>query len=390
MFDKLLEKNKSLEYAIKQSQGSLNEDTLKAIVKELQICIKEKSHVLVPISNPEAENGENYMLRTTYNSEHKLYAIAFTNEEEITKGSETSTLLYDIDSILNIVLATEGLQGLVFNPWGDPFYMPKSVIQLARETPTEATENYIKENALLDTAIHFAVEQHAGQLRQGTKRPYILHPLETMNILASMKMDTPLMIAGVLFNILEETDATLNDIVITYGTDVASLISSHSEDRSKSWQDRKAAAIEDLKKASLRYKILVLAEHVSSLSNLYTDLEEYGPNFWNQLTESKEQLAWYYSKLQDALIELKDFSETTHVYWDMVSLYKAIFVTYHFDREAGMIYQISTNGEGYMITRAHPEWKPFTKAIPDTTVEISQYDAEKIEEAWNMLAQKEN
>ncbi len=49
---------------------------------------------------------------------------------------------------------------------------------------------------LLDKAIKFAVDKHAGQFRKGTSIPYITHPLETMSILTSMRADTNLLIAG--------------------------------------------------------------------------------------------------------------------------------------------------------------------------------------------------
>ena len=40
--------------------------------------------------------------------------------------------------------------------------------------------------------IIFAVKRHAGGLRKGTTLPYILHPLEVLQILSNMNADTDL------------------------------------------------------------------------------------------------------------------------------------------------------------------------------------------------------
>ena len=47
--------------------------------------------------------------------------------------------------------------------------------------------------ALLNEAIIFAVEKHAGQVRKGTNLPYIVHPLEVMTILGAMHVDAEVM-----------------------------------------------------------------------------------------------------------------------------------------------------------------------------------------------------
>ena len=61
----------------------------------------------------------------------------------------------------------------------------------------------------LNMAIEFATKKHSGQLRKATAIPYILHPLEVLQILYSMRADTNLMIAGVLHDTVEDTDTTL-------------------------------------------------------------------------------------------------------------------------------------------------------------------------------------
>ena len=39
---------------------------------------------------------------------------------------------------------------------------------------------------MVNRAIEFATKAHAGQLRKGTKRPYIVHPIEVGDIVSTM------------------------------------------------------------------------------------------------------------------------------------------------------------------------------------------------------------
>ena len=51
MFEKLLEKNTYIDDAIKKFKPEPNQDNLQNIVKAVQLCIRENSKFLVPISS---------------------------------------------------------------------------------------------------------------------------------------------------------------------------------------------------------------------------------------------------------------------------------------------------------------------------------------------------
>ena len=42
---------------------------------------------------------------------------------------------------------------------------------------------------MIDRAVEFAFKAHEGQFRKGTKRPYIVHPVEVKDIVATMTGD---------------------------------------------------------------------------------------------------------------------------------------------------------------------------------------------------------
>ena len=76
---------------------------------------------------------------------------------------------------------------------------------------------------LLDSAIDYASEKHAGQKRKSGE-PYITHPLSVAAILIDWGMDIDTVIAGVLHDTVEDTDATLDELESLFGRDVAFLV----------------------------------------------------------------------------------------------------------------------------------------------------------------------
>ena len=185
---------------------------------------------------------------------------------------------------------------------------------------------YIRDQERLNDAIQFAVEKHAGQFRKGTTRPYIMHPLETMGILNSMRGDISLLMAGVLHDTLEDTDTTKEELVERFGEDVACLVDRHSEDKSRSWSERKQTAVEHARRAPIRTKMLILADKVSNLRSMYLDQQEIGEGIWDRFHAPKDRQEWYYGEMLKALSDLKQEGGAIKACWDMLEqLYRDVF-----------------------------------------------------------------
>ncbi|GGH85762.1 GTP pyrophosphokinase [Pullulanibacillus pueri] len=75
----------------------------------------------------------------------------------------------------------------------------------------------------IDDAYHFADEAHKGQLRKSGD-PYIIHPVEVAGILVDLEMDATTIIGGLLHDVVEDTEVTLDDITERYGSEVAALV----------------------------------------------------------------------------------------------------------------------------------------------------------------------
>ena len=54
------------------------------------------------------------------------------------------------------------------------------------------------DTSVLDKAIVFAVKAHAGTERRGKGFPYIVHPMEAVEIVATMTTDQELLAAAIL------------------------------------------------------------------------------------------------------------------------------------------------------------------------------------------------
>lgn len=72
------------------------------------------------------------------------------------------------------------------------------------------------------TAYLFAKDAHKGQLRHSGE-PYISHPLAVAEILTSVEADDKTIIAGILHDVAEDTDHTIEEIETLFGKDVAVL-----------------------------------------------------------------------------------------------------------------------------------------------------------------------
>lgn len=76
---------------------------------------------------------------------------------------------------------------------------------------------------LIRRAYAFAEEAHRNQKR-ATGEPYIIHPLATASMLAQMRLPTAIIVAGLLHDVPEDTDRSLEDIQQTFGEDIASMV----------------------------------------------------------------------------------------------------------------------------------------------------------------------
>lgn len=266
----------------------------------------------------------------------------------------------------------------------------EDAIKLFDKWQTERELDIQADNYRLSKAITFATERHSGQVRKSTTIPYILHPLEVLQILYSMRADTNVMIAGVLHDTVEDTDTTLDEIREIFGDDVAELVASNSEDKSKTWEERKQHTINELARADLRVKMLIMADKLSNIRSIALDYKNIGDELWERFNAPKEKQAWYYSNIQDSLYDMQLHSECANAYWEFVGLYKDVFIKYYLDESEQALYQVCDDIDVFCLKKGNPQWvdvssppRGFSYDIFDRIVPMSRKDAELLEDIWN-------
>ncbi len=80
-----------------------------------------------------------------------------------------------------------------------------------------------KDINLLKKAYVFAGRAHKGQTRRSGE-PYLSHPLEVTSMLADLKLDNTTLVAGLLHDVLEDTDINAADLQENFGKEVADLV----------------------------------------------------------------------------------------------------------------------------------------------------------------------
>lgn len=166
---------------------------------------------------------------------------------------------------------------------------------------------------LLDRAIIFAVRAHTGTERRGKGFPYIVHPMEAMEIVATMTADQELLAAAALHDTVEDTKVTVEELRAEFGDRIAGLVAAESDafvegvSEEDSWHSRKQAAIDRLARAPHDAKMVALGDKLSNMRAIARDYAVQGDALWNIFhAKDPKDHEWHYRGLADSLRELED------------------------------------------------------------------------------------
>lgn len=171
----------------------------------------------------------------------------------------------------------------------------------------------------IEKAIIFATKAHAGTCRKGKDKPYILHPIEAMEIVMHFTEDEDILAAAVLHDTVEDTSVTVERLEKEFGPRVAALVASVSEDKKRNrssestWKERKQETITQLRNAGYDTKLLCLGDKLSNLREMEIDYAEIGDDLWERFNQKDKAMhAWYYRSIYEVL--KKDFGDTWELY----------------------------------------------------------------------------
>jgi len=173
--------------------------------------------------------------------------------------------------------------------------------------------NHYLDTGLLDRAILFAVKAHHNTERRGKGFPYIVHPMEAVEIVATITPDQELLAAAALHDTIEDTDVTVEQLRDEFGDRIAQLVHAESDQFTEgvseedSWHDRKQAAIDRLRDASHDAKIVAMGDKLSNMRAIARDYAVKGDELWNIFhVKDKASHEWHYRGLAASLSELRD------------------------------------------------------------------------------------
>ena len=139
----------------------------------------------------------------------------------------------------------------------------------------ETLEAYLPEDAIEDVmrAYEFGAAAHHGQKRKSGE-PYISHPVAVAQELADMHLDAQAITAAILHDVVEDTEASLEDIEEQFGPEVAGLVDgvskldqiqfrSRAEAQAESFRKMMLAMIEDI-----RVILVKLADRLHNMQTL--------------------------------------------------------------------------------------------------------------------------
>ncbi|MFY9425202.1 MAG: HD domain-containing protein, partial [Bacillota bacterium] len=125
----------------------------------------------------------------------------------------------------------------------------------------------------IEDACEFAVAAHEGQLRDSGEE-YIQHPIAVADILLELEMDATTVVAGLLHDVLEDTDTTREELASRFGDSVAVLVDGVTKLTKLAFLTRREQQIENLRKMFLamardvRVIIIKLADRLHNMRTL--------------------------------------------------------------------------------------------------------------------------
>ncbi len=138
---------------------------------------------------------------------------------------------------------------------------------------------------LIRRAYDYAQHAHRNQRRRSGE-PYFVHPAGVAGIIADLRLDTASVCAGLLHDVVEDTEATLADVSDRFGTEVARLVDGCTKLNGIDFRSR-----EDRQAESFRKMVVAMAKDLRVLMVKLCDRLDNMRSLEHMKVESQERIA---------------------------------------------------------------------------------------------------
>ena len=161
---------------------------------------------------------------------------------------------------------------------------------------------------LVERAMRVAARRHRDHLRKSSDLPYITHPASVAMILLRAGFDDDeLLAAALLHDAIEDTDYTIDELQDEFPENVVEYVTASTERKhddngqQRSRRERKQEHIQQVARASLKARAVVLADKLHNLGTMLYDVDA-GEDIWSRFSAPAEQIIWYHRTMLEAAV----------------------------------------------------------------------------------------
>ncbi len=164
-------------------------------------------------------------------------------------------------------------------------------------------------------AIHFATIRHGNQLRKDGKSPYITHALAVALLISKITKDQDLVIAGILHDLIEDTDTSYTDICAKFGNKIADIVASCSiKNSGENWLERKQRALDNIKRMTFDAALVKAADILHNTYEMRVNVENFGIEYLEIFSiDAQTKISYERKRLE----ELKLYHGNIHLLKDI-------------------------------------------------------------------------
>lgn len=186
----------------------------------------------------------------------------------------------------------------------------------------------------IQSAFEFARDAHKNMHRKCSGAPYVTHPMDVASILLKNEAPDSLVIAGFLHDVLEDTKTDSSVLRYSFGERVSHLVKAVSEMDSKAnlvvhdksnWKEHKEQSLVKLENAERDVKLLVCADKLANIKDMFDDLDYLGDRMWDHFNAGKDVQEWYYRSLVQSLQSGSHSVEDTKMFLQLQKYINMVF-----------------------------------------------------------------